>query len=212
MGYRKENKFAFDEARKESFTARLKQLIGNRSVRAAAKEWGLSFSTLNNYITRGTEPSFVAMQAIASTEGVSLDWLAFGFESNKHHHCKLESMEEPLITKAQTISSENQQSPLIKNSTATPADGDYHWFKVIWDSLEQHERHGLSQLLGRKGADVLTLLLEEHALSLLKLTGDAREAALLLEKLPESELREILHKYRGVTNDQSISVEHKQAG
>lgn len=85
MGYRKENKFAFDEGRKESFIQRLKQVIGVRSVRAAAKDWGLSFSTLNNYITRGTEPSFIAMQAIAHAEGISLDWLAFGTgDSNVH--------------------------------------------------------------------------------------------------------------------------------
>ena len=86
MGYRKENKFAFDDARKESFIQRLKSVVGERSVRAAAKEWGLSFSTLNNYITRGTEPSFVAMQAIAFAEGISLDWLAFGTgDSNSNH-------------------------------------------------------------------------------------------------------------------------------
>ncbi|KAA5957784.1 MULTISPECIES: helix-turn-helix domain-containing protein [unclassified Pantoea] len=85
MEYRKENKFAFDEDRKENFIRRLKSVIGERSVRAAAKEWGLSFSTLNNYITRGTEPSFVAMQAIAFAEDISLDWLAFGAnESNKN--------------------------------------------------------------------------------------------------------------------------------
>lgn len=86
MEYRKENKFAFDEVRKESFIRRLKSVIGERSIRAAAKEWGLSFSTLNNYITRGTEPSFVAMQAIAFAEGISLDWLAFGTgDSNMNH-------------------------------------------------------------------------------------------------------------------------------
>lgn len=81
MGYRKENKFAFDEARKENFIQRLKEVIGGRSIRAAAKDWGLSFSTLNNYITRGTEPSFIAMQAIAHAEGISLDWLAFGISN-----------------------------------------------------------------------------------------------------------------------------------
>lgn len=86
MEYRKENKFAFDGARKESFSRRLKSLIGERSVRAAAKEWGLSFSTLNNYITRGTEPSFVAMQAIAFAEGISLDWLAFGTDDSNSNH------------------------------------------------------------------------------------------------------------------------------
>ncbi|MGL9772952.1 MAG: hypothetical protein ACR5LG_00725 [Sodalis sp. (in: enterobacteria)] len=58
--------------------ARLKQLTGNRSVRAAATEWGLSFSTLHNYLTRGTEPSFTVVQGIVYKKHVSLDWLAFG--------------------------------------------------------------------------------------------------------------------------------------
>lgn len=90
MGYRKENKFAFDEARKENFIQRLKEVIGGRSIRAAAKDWGLSFSTLNNYITRGTEPSFIAMQAIAHAEGISLDWLAFGI-SNPNMNQRIQS-------------------------------------------------------------------------------------------------------------------------
>ena len=82
MATGKANEIAFDEGRKESFIKRLKSLVGNRSVRAAAKDWGLSFSTLNNYLSRGTEPSFSAMQAIASKEQVTLDWLAFGVDSN----------------------------------------------------------------------------------------------------------------------------------
>lgn len=78
MENRKVKELAFDEERKEKFIQRLRTLIGHRSVRAAATEWGLSFSTLNNYLTRGTEPSFSAMQLIATKEQVTLDWLAFG--------------------------------------------------------------------------------------------------------------------------------------
>ncbi|TCW05595.1 hypothetical protein EDF73_11639 [Raoultella sp. BIGb0138] len=85
MATGKANEIAFDEDRKESFIKRLKSLVGSRSVRAAAKDWGLSFSTLNNYLSRGTEPSFSAMQAIASKEHVTLDWLAFGVDSNLNH-------------------------------------------------------------------------------------------------------------------------------
>ncbi|MGL9772851.1 MAG: helix-turn-helix domain-containing protein [Sodalis sp. (in: enterobacteria)] len=78
MRKRKTSNFAFDMDGKENFVARLKQLIGNRSARAAANEWGLSFSTLYNYLTRGTELSFTVVQGIAYKEHVSLDWLAFG--------------------------------------------------------------------------------------------------------------------------------------
>lgn len=78
MEERKATELAFDEERKEKFIQRLRLLIGARSVRSAATDWGMSFSTLNNYLTRGTEPSFAAMQLIASKEQVTLDWLAFG--------------------------------------------------------------------------------------------------------------------------------------
>lgn len=91
MTDRKANELAFDEDRKESFIKRLRSLIGNRSVRHAARDWGLSFSTLNNYLTRGTEPSFAAMQAIASRENVTLDWLAFGDDSNLIHQTNTEA-------------------------------------------------------------------------------------------------------------------------
>ncbi|MGL9773784.1 MAG: helix-turn-helix domain-containing protein [Sodalis sp. (in: enterobacteria)] len=78
MRKKKTSNFAFDMDGKENFVGRLKQLMGNRSARAAASEWGLSFSTLHNYLTRGTEPSFTVVQGIAYKEHVSLDWLAFG--------------------------------------------------------------------------------------------------------------------------------------
>lgn len=80
--------FVFEEDRKASLVERLKKLAErHKSLRAAAREWGLSFSTLNNYLNRGTEPSFFVMQNISIKESVSMDWLAYGsndpFEFNK---------------------------------------------------------------------------------------------------------------------------------
>lgn len=118
MGYRKENKFAFDEVRKESFIQRLKEVIGGRSIRAAAKDWGLSFSTLNNYITRGTEPSFIAMQAIAHAEGISLDWLAFGtrdsYKNQETQYVPMQSIESAGVDDNEFV------NELLRR--ATPAD------------------------------------------------------------------------------------------
>jgi len=47
---------------------RLRTLIGSRSTRAAAKAWDLSYSTLNNYLNRGTEPSLSVARQIAERE------------------------------------------------------------------------------------------------------------------------------------------------
>lgn len=84
----KEKEFAFEGDRKEKLVGRIRQLAErHKSLRAAAREWGLSFSTLNNYINRGTEPSFFVMHDISIKENVSMDWLAYGshdpFEFNK---------------------------------------------------------------------------------------------------------------------------------
>lgn len=129
MGYRKANEFAFDETRKESFRSRLKKLIGVRSVRGAAKDWGLSFSTLNNYLTRGTEPSFVAMIAVASKEKVSLDWIAFGTSN-----VKSESIECGVLNESQVI------DPLAMA------------WNMIFSSLNRHDIEALISLIHREGA------------------------------------------------------------
>lgn len=79
MTEEKETEFAFHRERKESLAARLRELAErHKSLRAASREWGMSFSTLNNYINRGTEPSFFAMVDIAEKESVTIDWLAYG--------------------------------------------------------------------------------------------------------------------------------------
>ncbi|MBN1085912.1 helix-turn-helix domain-containing protein [Erwinia aphidicola] len=71
---------SFLEREKETFKERLRTLIGDRSVRSAAKDWGLSVSTLNNYLNRDTEPALAVVKTIAKHEKVSLDWLASGDE------------------------------------------------------------------------------------------------------------------------------------
>ncbi|HGU0747061.1 TPA: helix-turn-helix domain-containing protein [Escherichia coli] len=72
--------FSFVDQGKESFRERLVKLIGNRSVRTAASDWGIPPSTLNNYIHKGTEPSFKIACLISDKEQVSLNWLAYGEE------------------------------------------------------------------------------------------------------------------------------------
>lgn len=142
MSYRKANKFAFDEERKEKFTERLKSLIGSRSVRAAAKEWGLSFSTLNNYLSRGTEPSFVAMQAIAAKEHVTLDWLAFGespCDSNLNH---------------QLVIDETRQE------VSDPAKSTWN---MIFDTLSPQEQKKILDFCLKEGARSMVFLVANAA-------------------------------------------------
>lgn len=156
----KQEKFALDTEGKESLKDRLSILIGNRSIRAAAKDWGLSVSTLNNYITKGTEPGFNVMTIIANKEQVSLDWIANGKE----------------------LQPQQPQQPQQPDDDTT-----IQGINAVLRALDENERAQLYRLIARKGADFLVNLLNSDNQQLMGLTGEARELALLLSKMrPEN--------------------------
>lgn len=188
----KQETLAFTGDSKESLKERLYQLMGRRSVRQAAQDWGLPFSTLNNYLTKGTEPSLKNIQQIANKEQVSLMWIASGETGD--------------LAKV-----DGYQAKASVEKAEQPNTSGYQTLQVVWDNLDKEERSKLVHLLGRKGADVLSLLLNEDALSLLQLSGDSRKAAVLLENLPPERIREILAECHRVTETPSVSVEHKKA-
>lgn len=61
------------------FSARLKLLIGDRSVRSFARDVGISDKMLRQYLAAKSEPTRLVLVAIADAAGgVSLDWLILG--------------------------------------------------------------------------------------------------------------------------------------
>ncbi len=72
----KGSRVSFQDTLKETFTTRIKTLIGKDTVRTVAKRWGLPYSTLNNYLHRGNEPALSVVARIAKIENVSVEWLA----------------------------------------------------------------------------------------------------------------------------------------
>ncbi|EFB9235143.1 helix-turn-helix domain containing protein [Escherichia coli] len=70
--------FSFSQNRKESIQDRIKQLVGTRSLRKATSDWGLPYSTINNYFEKGTTPGLNVVATIAKLENVSLEWLVYG--------------------------------------------------------------------------------------------------------------------------------------
>lgn len=68
------------EAREWNVGDRIKTVIGKRSIRQAARDWGLPFATVNNWL-RGAMPALDAIAEISKKEGVSLEWIAYGEES-----------------------------------------------------------------------------------------------------------------------------------
>ncbi|MFM2555099.1 helix-turn-helix domain-containing protein [Escherichia coli] len=176
--------FSFDAPGKESFKARLLSLIGKRSVRAAAKDWGVPVSTLNNYIHKGTEPSFKMACLISNKEQVSLNWLAFG------------SDEDTPSTPCSTVDTGNLDNA---NQTIT----------AILSSLSADEQLELARLLGRKGADFLTILLDDNIQELHALSGFRRTLALRLKDMSDSEAREIYEECEAKVNH--LNVTQKKA-
>lgn len=117
---------------KETLKDRLEALIGKRSVRAAAKDWGMSVSTLNNYLKRGTEPALNVINHIAKIEHVSLDWLANG--------CK---QEETDSDNSSTIYAQTSTSPLKDK-----------WLMIL-ESIDNADAEALIRAIHRKGIDGL---------------------------------------------------------
>lgn len=117
---------------KDTFKERLLILVGNRSLRAAAKAWELPYSTLNNYFEKGTIPSLYIAQRIAKTEGVSLEWLASGQGENE------------------------SKSPF--HSEKQDRDNTKTAWQLMFEMLEPEEAKALLRLIHRKGIEYILRL------------------------------------------------------
>lgn len=73
------NSVAFDEEGIATFPDRLKELIGNESLRSFGQAVGISEGGLRKYLPPGTsKPTFDKLVAIARYKAVNLEWLATG--------------------------------------------------------------------------------------------------------------------------------------
>lgn len=72
------------EVKGTGFSERLKEVIGNKSGRAFAKEVNISYSTLHNYLTNVSSPTLDNLISLANATGVSLEWLATGEGTKKN--------------------------------------------------------------------------------------------------------------------------------
>lgn len=78
MTLHKESKLSLPEQGKESIQQRLRKLMRDRSLRRVSLDWGLPYSTINNYFTKGTTPSVDVIATVADIEDVSIEWLITG--------------------------------------------------------------------------------------------------------------------------------------
>ncbi|WP_218074073.1 helix-turn-helix domain-containing protein [Escherichia coli] len=94
----------FSHDRKESIQDRIKQLVGSRSLRKATSDWGLPYSTINNYFEKGTTPGLNVVATIAKIENVPLEWLVYGEKKDVWHIEKQEGVvEKPNCTNVNIV-------------------------------------------------------------------------------------------------------------
>jgi phage repressor protein C with HTH and peptisase S24 domain len=62
----------------DQFPVRLKQAVGDKSIRGFARDCGFSDTVLRQYLNGQSEPTRPALLAIARTAKVSVEWLATG--------------------------------------------------------------------------------------------------------------------------------------
>lgn len=78
MNQKKESELAFPEDGIESFGLRLKELIGDDSLRSFAMAIDASEGGVRKWFTQATKPSFDKMVRIARRYNVNLEWLCTG--------------------------------------------------------------------------------------------------------------------------------------
>ncbi|OHY70343.1 hypothetical protein BB778_00020 [Pluralibacter gergoviae] len=114
---------------------RIKSLFRGRSMRKVASDWGLAYSTLNNYFSRSGTPNIEVLIIIAMKEGVSLEWLATGRTPVNHN-----------------LKNQNEATP-VSNALMTT-------WQTLFDSLKEEEVKALLALIMRMGVNGVLELAE----------------------------------------------------
>ncbi|EHX3140938.1 hypothetical protein ACQUWL_17395 [Serratia marcescens] len=168
---------SFDDKQKEPVIDRIASLVNRYpSRRQAAQAWEINYNTLQNYFKRADKepiPRKAVLEKIANKEKVTIDWLLTGVGS-----CG---------AKNELIEPSNERN--LSNPNALR-------LLDMLDFLGEDKINALIKLLTLKGVEQLTGLLDEDNLSLMQLTGEKREAALMLMQLDPIRVREILSELR----------------
>ncbi|HAZ4831171.1 helix-turn-helix domain-containing protein [Citrobacter freundii] len=151
MTKQKSEGFSFLGGGKESIQERLKSLFKGRSLRQASIDWGLPYSTLNNYFSKGATPGLDVVIRVAEIEGVSVGWLATGRDGvvmvDEAHRGTTTDM---------SLDTSNQERCYATAATTTKENTDDSGVSVAWnmiyDALSPGERVSLINLFVKIGA------------------------------------------------------------
>ena len=153
---------SLQDTAKETTKNRLQELIGERSIRGAAADWGLTYSTLNNYLTRGSQPRIEAARKIAGAEGVSVEWVLYGLKKNSSDVGRTDGLD----------------------------GGDADWNR-IYESMSEDERATFTRIVYRHGVSTILQLADDENIQLLALPNQVKKISLMLKNWPSEKLREI---------------------
>jgi phage repressor protein C with HTH and peptisase S24 domain len=127
----KNNPVAFCPEGIATFPERLKELIGDESLRSFGKMVGISEGGLRKYLPPGTsKPTFDKLVAIARYKGVNLEWLATG-EGPKESLPDSFWFNSDIDTKAK-----EQQAHISKAADV----GIQMWVETDWSDLERKDQ------------------------------------------------------------------------
>lgn len=151
---------------KRSISSRIIQLKGKRSIRKTAKDWGIAVGALNSYLYKGSMPSIDKVFSIANAEGVSVEWIATGYnDCDQGHQIKAHSSIEDHNLSMSDTSSERSQ--LVND-----------WLNLCKD-LSDDDLRKLKQAIVNRG--IKGILISERANSI----------GVLADQLPEESYKEI---------------------
>ncbi|BEN61944.1 transcriptional regulator [Serratia marcescens] len=172
------DEISFLSESKETMKDRLLQLIGTRSRRQAAEDWGIKYATLNNYLTaRESLPRPNVVKQIADAEGVDSNWILYG------------------------ASNSNKET-----TSGTPLNANVQFICDMMSVLSESETESLRNVLIREGIKTLLALTEEDNLHLINLNQKQKKAALMLEHLSEEKVREILQGDAPSTTTPTVNI------
>lgn len=169
---------SFQSESKETMKDRLLHLIGSRSRRQAADDWGIKYATLNNYLTaRKSQPRPNVVKQIAEAEGVDSNWILYGTSN---------------ATK--------------ETARGIPLKVNVQFICDMMSVLSESETESLKNVLIREGVKTLLALTEEDNLHLINLNQRQKKAALMLEHLSEEKVREILQGDAASTTTPTVNI------
>lgn len=185
MNKEKKDDVALTHMGKESIRDRIKSLFKGRSLRKVSLDWGLPYSTLNNYFSRSATPSVDVLVKISEIENVSLTWLAMGDDGvlvvDEVHRgsIKQKHNDEGVGFDGGSTSFSFTGAPLRDDKFLSLT------WSMFFEALDHDEKEKLIDMYAKIGArGVLNLLSKynESAAALIQLSPDEQERLLRLHE------------------------------